>query len=295
MKSLAIVSAAALALSAGAAVAKPGHGDVEIRNAVARVVVIIEDRADVGVEIQNGTADLPELRVTRNRNGDVRIDGGLRNRFGGGDRIRSCRSGEPTDQPGQNASVEVQGVGRVNLTDAPLIVIRAPRDVDVSGGGATYGSIGRGATSVDLGVGGCGSWTVANVDGRMALSIGGSGDIRAGTSRSLEIGIGGSGDITAGATGDMEASIGGSGDINVARVDGRFEASIAGSGDILVRAGAATDFEASIAGGGDIDFRGSARNAEVSLVGGGDVRIQSVSGNVERSIMGGGSLTIGDR
>lgn len=294
MKSLAIVSAAALALSAGAAVAKPGHGDVEIRHAVARVVVIVEDRADVGVEIQNGTADLPVLRVTTDRNGKTIIDGGLDRRFGG-DRIGSCRSGAPSEQPGQNASVEVQGVGRVNLTDAPLIVIRAPRSFELSSGGATYGAVGRGATSVDLGVGGCGGWTVANVDGAMSLSIGGSGDIRAGTSRSLEVSIGGSGDISAGATGDTEVSIGGSGDINIARVDGRFEAAIAGSGDILVRAGAATDFEASIAGGGDIDFRGSARNAEVSLVGGGDVRIQSVSGNVERSIMGGGSLTIGDQ
>ncbi len=289
MKSLAIVSATALALSAGAAVAKPGHGDVEIRNAVARVVVIVEDRADVGVEIQNGTADLPALRVSTDRDGKTIIEGGLRNR------IRDCQSGQPSDQPGQNASVEVRGHGRVNLTAAPLIVIRAPRSVEVSGGGATFGAIGRGATSVDLGVGGCGGWTVANVDGPMSLSIGGSGDIRAGTSRSLEVSIGGSGDVTAGATGDTEVAIGGSGDINVARVDGRFEASIAGSGDILVRAGEASDFEASIAGGGDIDFRGRAANAEVSLVGGGDVRIQSVTGNVQRSIMGGGSLTIGDR
>ncbi len=289
MKSLAIVSAAALALSAGAAVAKPGHGEVEIRNAVARVVVIVEDRADIGVELQNGSANLPALRVTTDRNGKTIIEGGLNRR------IRDCNAGQPSDQPGQNASVEVRDIGRVNLTAAPLIVIRAPRSVDISGGGATFGAIGRGATSVELGVGGCGGWTVANVDGPMSLGIGGSGDIRAGTSRSLEISIGGSGDITAGATGDTEVSIGGSGDINIARVDGRFEASIAGSGDVLVRAGAATDFEASIAGGGDIDFRGSARNAEVSLVGGGDVRIQSVSGTVQRSIMGGGSLNIGNR
>jgi hypothetical protein len=289
MKSLAIVSAAALALSAGAAVAKPDHDQVEIRNAVARVVVIVEDRADVGVEIQNGTADLPALRVTRNADGRVRIDGGLRNR------VRNCTAGQPSDQPGQNASAEVRGHGRVNLTAAPLIVIRAPRSVDIDAGSATFGAIGRGATSVELEMGGCGGWTVANVDGPLSLGIGGSGDIRAGTSRSLELSIGGSGDISAGATGDMEAAIGGSGDINVARVDGRFEAAIAGSGDILVRAGEASDFEASIAGGGDIDFRGRAANAEVSLVGGGDVHIQSVTGNVERSIMGSGSLTIGDR
>lgn len=288
MKSLAIVSAAALALSAGAAVANPDQDQVEIRNAVARVVVIVEDRADVGVEIQNGTADLPELRVTRNADGRVRIDGGLRNR------IRECRAGQPSDQPGQNASVEVRGHGRVNLTAAPLIVIRTPRSVDVSGGGATFGAVGRGATAVELGVGGCGGWTVANVDGPLSVAINGSGDIRAGTSRSLELAINGSGDVSAGATGDFEAAINGSGDVNVARVDGRFEAAVAGSGDILVRAGEATNFEASIAGGGDIDFRGRAANAEVSMMGGGDVRIQSVTGNVERAIMGGGSLTIGD-
>lgn len=289
MKSVALVSVAALALSAGAALARPGDPQVEIRNAVARVVVIVEDRADVAVEIQNGTADLPRPTVTRN--GDrVRIEGGLRNR------VRDCRSTQANPvQPGDGASVDVRGVGRVNLSAAPLIVIRSPRNVDVAGGGATYGAVGPGATGVDLGMGGCGDWTVANVAGPMELSIGGSGTIRAGTSRSLEINIGGSGDVTAGATGDFEASIGGSGDINVARMNGSFEASVAGSGDILVRAGEAGHFEASIAGGGDIDFRGRAASAEVSLVGGGDVRIQSVTGHVERSIMGGGSLTIGDR
>lgn len=289
MKSLALASVAALALSAGAALAKPDHNQVEIRNAVARVVVIVEDRTDVAVEIQNGTADLPRPVVTRNGN-QVRIDGGLRNR------VRDCRSTqEAPAQPGDGASVDVRGHGRVNLSAAPLIVIRTPRNVDVSGGGATYGAVGPGATGVELGIGGCGDWTVANVAGATNLAIGGSGTIRAGTSQSLSVSIGGSGDIRAGATGDFEAAIGGSGDINVARVDGSFEASIGGSGDIVVRAGEASRFEASIAGSGDIDFRGRAASAEVSMVGGGDVRIQSVTGNVERSIMGGGSLTIGDR
>lgn len=285
----AFVSLAALALTAGAAQAKPGHGDdVEIRNAVARVVVIVEDRTDVAVEIENGTADLPRPTVTR-RDGRVVIDGGLRRRIG------NCRSGEPTAQPGENASVEVRRVGRVELTAAPLIVIRTPRDVDVSGGGATFGSVGRGATSVDLGVGGCGGWTVANVDGPLSLSIGGSGDVRAGTSRSLEVSIGGSGDVSTGATGNTEISIAGSGDVNVARVDGRFETSIAGSGDVLVRSGHASSFEVSIAGGGDVDFRGVADSAEVSLMGGGDVRIDEVTGSVDRAIMGGGNLSIGRR
>ena len=287
MKTL-FVSVAALALMAGAAQAKSDDARVEIRNAVARVVVIVEDRTDVAVEIEQGAAGLDRPQVTR-RGDRVRIDGGIRNNA-----IRECRSGPAgTTQPGQGASVEVRGHGRVNLSDAPLIVIRTPRNVELETGGATYGTVGRGATSVELGMGGCGDWTVANVAGPLSLAIGGSGDIRTGTSRSLEVAIGGSGSIASGATGDLEVSIGGSGEINVARVDGAFEAAIGGSGDILVRAGEASRFEASVAGSGDIDFRGRAQSAEVNLVGGGDVRIQSVTGSVERNIMGGGSLTIG--
>lgn len=306
-------AAASVALLAALGAAMPAsaqaQSEVRIRYAAARVVVIVENRSDIAVEIESGTSGLP--RPTVSRVGDeVRINGDLgRNAF------RRCQSGPAgARQPGEGASVEVRGHGRVNLSAAPLIVVRTPPRVDVSTEhSAVYGSIGRGATSIELGAGGCGDWTVANTSGAADLSIGGSGSIRAGTSASLEAAIGGSGNITAGATGDLDASIGGSGTIVVTSATGSVEAAIGGSGDIRVNGGRPRSVDAAIGGSGDITVTGDAgpldaaiagsgnitvtgtvASLDASLVGGGDVRVGRVTGSVSQSVMGGGRVRIGN-
>lgn len=293
---LAIVSAAAIAATALAAPAFARSGpEVEIRHAVARVAVVVEDRADIAVEIEQGTSGLPVPRVTRD-GARVRIDGGLGRRgfMNRGDGIRNCSAG--TDNPatpGDGVTVEVRKLGRINVSAAPLIVIRTPRDVNVEASGAVFGSVGRGATSVDLGNGGCGYWNVANTDGPVSLSIGGSGDMRAGTSTALDLSIAGSGSVSAGATRDLDVSIAGSGDVVVARVDGPTDVSIAGSGDVDIRTGTAPALSVSIAGSGDVNFGGVAGDVDVSLMGGGDVTVARATGSVSRSVMGGGNIRIG--
>ncbi|MGV8928294.1 MAG: GIN domain-containing protein [Brevundimonas sp.] len=290
-----IASAIVIAVAALAAPAFAREPDVEIRHAVARVAVVVEDRTDIAVEIEPGSSGLPAIRVTRDGD-NVRIDGGLgRSGFlNRGDGIRNCNSRvENPATPGDGVTVEVRNVGRINVSDAPLIVIRTPRAVNVDASGAVFGSVGRGATSVDLGNGGCGYWNIANADGPVSLSIGGSGDMRAGTSRSLDISIGGSGSVTAGATGGLDVSIGGSGDVVVARIDGPADISIAGSGDVNIRGGTSPELGISIAGSGDVNFGGVAGDVDVSLVGGGDVTVARATGSVSRSIMGGGDVRIG--
>lgn len=291
-----IASAIVLAAAAMAApaLAKPGP-EVEIRHAVARVAVIVEDRTDVAVEVEQGSSGLPAIQVSRIGN-EVRIDGGLRRRgfLNRSDSIRECRSGpDNAARPGDGASVEVRDHGRINIPDAPLIVIRTPRNVNLSASGAVFGSVGRGAASVELGSSGCGYWNVANTDGPVSLSIGGSGDIRAGSSTSLDISIGGSGSVTAGATRDLEIAIGGSGDVAVARIDGPLDVAIGGSGDVLVRGGTSPDVSVSIAGSGDVSFAGVAGDVDVSIAGGGDVTIARATGSVSRSIVGSGDIRIG--
>ncbi len=287
---------AAVAVMAAPAFAKPGDGPaVEINHAVARVAVIVEDRADIAVEVEQGTSGLPAIQVTRVGN-EVRIDGGLRRRgfLNRSDGIRECRSGpDNAARPGDGASVEVRDHGRINISDAPLIVIRTPRQVDVSASGAVFGSVGRGASSVDLGSSGCGYWNVANTDGPVSLGIGGSGDIRAGSSTSLDISIGGSGSVTAGATRGLEIAIGGSGDVAVARTDGPLDVAIGGSGDVIVRDGTSPVVSISIAGSGDVSFGGVAGDVDVSIAGGGDVTIARATGSVSRSIVGSGDIRIG--
>jgi hypothetical protein len=295
----AIVTAAAVAATALAGPVLAGTPEVEVRDAVARVVVIVEDRTDVGVEIEQGSSGLPTVEVRR-RGDQVRIEGGLgRGRVAGlrlgGDRIGSCRSG-PADarQPGEGASVEVSRLGRINVADAPLIVIRTPRNVDLSVGGAVYGAVGRGATAIDLGNAGCGDWTVANTED-LSISMAGSGSVRAGTSARLEVSVAGSGEVRAGTTGNLEVNVAGSGDVWVAAANGPVEVNIAGSGDVIVAGGQVGALDVSIAGSGDVDVRTTAASVDASIMGSGDVRVAGVTGAVERSIMGSGSVTVGER
>jgi len=290
-----IFTAAALAVAA-ATPAFAKDPEVEIRHAVARVAVVVEDRTDIAVEVEQGSSGLPAIQVTRSGN-EVRIDGGLRRRgfFNRGDGIGDCRSGPDNAQrPGDGASVEVRGHGRINISDAPLIVIRTPRQVDVSAHGAVFGSVGRGASSVELGSSGCGYWNVANTEGPVSLSIAGSGDMRAGSSASLDISIAGSGSATAGVTRNLDVAIAGSGDVAVAQIDGPMDVSIAGSGDVVVRNGTSPDVSISIMGSGDVTFGGVAVDVDVSLAGGGDVSIARATGSVSRSIAGGGDIRIGN-
>lgn len=303
--SIAVIGAAALA-SPAPAVAQ-SQPKVEIGHAVARMVVIVEDRQDVSVEIDGGASGLP--RPTVQRRGNVwRIDGEL-----GRNATRRCNAGSSqARQPGDGASVEVAGRGRIDVAAAPLIVVRTPRRVDVNvHDGAVFGAVGRGAASVGINNGGCGHWTIANVSGPLALSIQGSGDMRAGTSTKLAANIMGSGDIYAGETGDVAANIMGSGDLSVGpsraldanimgsgdmrlvRVNGPVSANVMGSGNIVVEGGRASSLSASIPGSGDIDFRGQAGAISATILGSGDIVVASSNGPIAQRTLGSGRVRVG--
>jgi len=286
MKAALILSAALLSTTTFAGMAQAQ--DVQIENAVGRVIVLVEDRTDVAVEIERGRADLP-VPTVRQRGDRIEVEGNLPRRA-----IRNCRSGPASArQPGEGASVDLREFGRVRLDEAPLIVVRTPRKVEVSASGAVFGTIGRGASDVEFGNAGCGDWTIANVTGTLDLSLEGSGDAVVGTSQRLKIGIEGSGDVRAGATRDLDVGIGGSGDVEVAGVNGPVELSVAGSGDLRVRGGTAPRMDISIAGSGDVEFRGTVGDLSVSIVGSGDVRVHDVTGRVNRSVLGSGDIRIG--
>ena len=148
MKTVLVAAATALA----AAVATPTFAQsVEIEDAVARVVVIVEDRADVAVSVEAGSADLPALTVRREGDKTILSGGLAERRFAmRRSRIRECRSGPQGEpQPGTGASAEVRGVGRVQLSEAPLIIIRAPRNVKVSADGAVLSDLDVDAAHLD--------------------------------------------------------------------------------------------------------------------------------------------------
>lgn len=285
--SFAAALGALVATSAMASTAQAG--EVEIRNAVARVVVIPEDRSDIQVSVDQGSAGLPAIEITR-RGDDVIIDGGLRRR------IENCHSadfvGDPTQMPG-GVRVDVRDHGTVEMAQAPLIVIRTPMNVDVDAGGAVWGAVGR-ARSVELGSGGCGDWTVGNVQGSLSIAVGGSGDVRSGTAQALEVAVGGSGDVRTGAVTTADLAIGGSGDISIASVSGPVNVAIGGSGEVNIAGGRASALDIAIGGSGTVIFGGEAGDVDATIAGSGDIRLARVTGRVERVILGSGDIRIGE-
>lgn len=272
-----IVSLAALAASAAATGAQAAS--VEIRDAVARVVISPESRADVAVEVLTRNGRLPlEVRQAGDR---VVIDGGLSRR------IINCTS------RGGRTRVQVRGVGEVAYADMPQVLIRTPRQVEVSADGAVFGEVGR-AASVDLSNAGCGDWLLANVAGRLSVRQVGSGDTRAGAAGEADLQVAGSGDIvTRAIEGRLGVKVAGSGDVLVERVTGPMAVQVAGSGDVKVLSGRASAMDVTIAGSGDVDFGGDAASLSAKIMGSGDVRARAVRGAVTKTVMGSGEVIVG--
>jgi len=280
MRLIALLTSAAASLLVPPAFGAPATPAVEIKDAVAQVTVIPEDRADVRVEIVSQNRRLP-LKVRQLRNRTV-IDGGL-----DGTRIRGCRG------VGEAVVVRVAGVGDVALKDMPRIVIRAPRDVDASAGGAVFGSVDR-ARNVTLGNAGCGDWVVANVEQHLKISLAGSGDARAGTSGQASLRVAGSGDIaTADVRGRLDVDVAGAGNVRVRSMSGPLGVHVAGAGDVTVERGLASAMTVSLAGSGNVTFGGVAETLTARIAGSGDVRARQVRGRVKKTIMGSGAVRIG--
>jgi hypothetical protein len=279
--SLMLLAAAAAGLtSLAAAGAANAAASVEVKDAVARVTVIPENRSDVKVEIVSTNPKLP-LQM-RSFGGRTIVDGNLDRK------IRECHG------MGERASVHVRGVGEVGWAEMPQIVIRTPRDVDIDTGGAVWGTVGRSA-SLNLGNAGCGDWTVGNVEGRMRISQAGSGDTHAGSAGEAKVRVAGSGDTQiADVRGGVEIDIAGSGDVSVVSVSGPLEVHVAGSGDVRVAGGKASDLDIAVAGSGDVRFGGTAGNLKARIMGSGDVHVREVTGQVSKTIMGSGGVSIGN-
>jgi len=275
MRLLAAIAATGLAMAGGVANAP----SVEVKDAVARVVVIPDDRSDVKVEIIAANPNLP-LQV-RSQGGKWIIDGNLDRR------IRECHGTEG------RVTVRVSGLGDIAYADMPQVVIRTPRDTDLATGGAVFGSIGKTA-SLNFSNAGCGDWTIANVAGKFRLNEAGSGDINAGSSGEAVIRIAGSGDVRAQAvTGRLDVEVAGSGDVWTASIGGPLNVRVAGSGDVRVAGGHADMASITIAGSGDVRFDGVAGELKAKIAGSGDVNVKQVTGAVSKAIVGSGSVNIG--
>jgi hypothetical protein len=276
------LTACALASAAGVAALAaqvPKPVSVEIKDAVVRVVVLPEDRADVKVEVFKTNPKLPlAVRTAGQR---TIIDGKLE--WDVGD--CGANGGKPT--------VRVKKIGEIAWADMPRVLIRTPRNVSLTAGGAVFGVVGRSA-SLDMVNAGCGGWVVGDVAGKFSLSQAGSGDSRIGSVGQASVRSAGSGDVRiVSAKSGLTVNIAGSGDVEVAQASGPIDVKIVGSGDVGIRKGAAEALTVAVTGSGDVDFGGIAKSLKARVAGSGDVRAKAVTGKVEKSVAGSGGVTIG--
>jgi hypothetical protein len=310
---IAAVAGLACLAAASAAAAAP---TLQIRHAAVHVVVIPEARSNIEVTVLRTNKKLP---IYISRLGDsVSIDGKLWWLW------TNCR-GE-----GEKLRLSVFGLGDFSAADLPQIVVKTPMDARVAADGVTVGSVGR-SSSLTLHHGGCGSWTVANVEHELELRNSGSGRIDAGSSGSAEVVLSGSGelkvgpvknalaarvsgsgvisaasagaaDLTISGSGDvksgpvssgLKAVISGSGNLDVARLDGRMQARVSGVGHIRVPEGSVTTMEARISGAGDVDFGGVAQSLDAAVSGAGDISAAEVTGTVTKHVSGSGQVRVG--
>ena len=262
-------------LAAGAAAAAPS---VEIRDAVARVTVIPEDRADIKVEMVTTNRELPlEVRVSGDR---TIISGGLWNR------IHSCHAS------GDHPVASVGGVGHVDFKDMPQVVIRTPKDVNVEAGGQVIGVVGRSA-SLMMSNSGCSAWTIADVAGAAQLHNSGVGLVRMGSAAQLDARVSGTGEVHANRVGGLDVSISGAGGMTINELTGPMQAHVSGAGKVKVLEGNAGAVHASISGAGGVEFGGKADSLDAQISGIGSIRVKEVTGQVTKSVSGIGHVTIG--
>lgn len=267
--------AAAAALTAGAAQA----ATVEFDDAVVRVTVIPEARADVRVEVIRPNAELP-LRVSTSGDRTI-ISGDL------GSRLRDCNG------KGETRKVRIRGLGSVDWSEMPQVVIRTPRDVRIDADGAVFGSIGR-SGSFDLQTSGCSGWTVADTAGLAQVRASGAGSVMMGAADRLDVRISGAGNVHATRVRrGMEARLSGAGGVKVDELSGPVQADVSGVGRIQVAGGRATTLRASVSGIGGVDFDGVADSLEASISGLGSIRVDEVKGPVRKSISGAGKVVVG--
>ena len=264
---------------------------------IARVVVIPENRADVAVNVHPGAAGLP-VQVRRV---------GSRTVLEGGQEVNRCRG----EGPGR--TVRTRGGRQIAMGAAPLITIRAPRNVVIeTRKGAVQGEVGP-AQNLSVSSGGCSSWRVADVAGDLQLRQGGGARAVAGRARRAQLSASGGGSIQAGAVGELRAGASGGGNLRVASVAGPLTADSSGGGVIRIEAasgpvtaeasggggvgiagGRSGLLQASASGGGWVTHGGVAAGLNARASGGGRVRVAAVNGPVQqRSASGGGVISIG--
>lgn len=131
------------------------------------------------------------------------------------------------------------------------------------------------AGPIKLAIHGSGDVLIGNVAGDAKTAVHGSGDIEIGDiAGAVQMSVHGSGDVkSANVGGGADLSVQGSGDFFLASVSGKTDVHIHGSGDIVIDGGRAEDLKVRINGSGDFAHNGVATNPDIAVHGSGSARV----------------------
>jgi hypothetical protein len=282
MRTLWGVLLAAMALGwTGAAAAQ----SVSFKDVTARVVIIPEQRSDVQVIFLKTNPHLP-MKIVKLFGDVTQVQpANWTGWFWGPRSICDNRDDHP--------SVTVPGAGEIDYDDLPQIAVRVPMEAKVDAGGAIYGAVGR-SQSLNLKVGGCGDWTIANVQDELRVQYAGSGRLHTGSAGKMNLLIAGAATVTTTEVADgLTLDIAGIGNVRMRKVSGPLGVHLAGGGDVHIEDGRATTMAVHIAGSGMVDYGGTADSLDANIAGSGDIRAAKVIGAVNKFIAGSGSVDVG--
>ncbi|HEX4197648.1 MAG TPA: DUF2807 domain-containing protein [Caulobacteraceae bacterium] len=282
MRTLWSVLLAAIVLGwTGAAAAQT----VSFKDVTARVVIIPEQRPDVQVIFLKTNPHLP-MKLVKVFGDVTQVQpANWMGWFWGPRPVCDSRDDHP--------AVTVPGGGDIDYDDLPQIAVRVPLDAKVDAGGAIYGAVGR-SQSLHLKVGGCGDWTIANVQDELRVQYAGSGRLHTGSAGKMTLQIAGAATVTTTEVADgLTLDIAGVGNVHMRKVSGPLGVHLAGGGDVHIEDGRATTMAVHIAGSGNVDYGGTADSLDANIAGSGDIRAAKVIGAVNKFIAGSGTVDVG--
>lgn len=273
-KALALFVCACAVPSAGAQAA-----ELVLDGLVAWVTVVPEARSDFAVEVRPGSGSLPPVTVTQ--------DGG-RAVLTSGVEVGACAQAHGSLQVG------LRGGGRAEMSEAPRVIVHAPRTLSVSG--TNSGVIGAIGPTADLYIRqvGCAFWDVADVAGMLQAEMSGGATLTAGAVGAALLQASAGGAVTTGPVADLVAEASSGGSVRVASAVGAVEASASAGGWIEIQGGQATTLRANASGGGSIEHDGRIAALSASASSGGRVEVTQTDNVVSRSVSGGGQVIVGN-
>lgn len=140
-----------------------------------------------------------------------------------------------------------------------------------------------------------GSFTANRVEGQLAFSTQGHGELTVDRAGTLTLDVVGAAEVKVGRVQDgLTLSIPGHADVTVDRVEGPVKANLPGAGSVRINGGTASPLKVASTGAAEFHFDGTAENPEVLAAGVGNVHVARHTGTARVQNIGQGKAVVGD-